>query len=155
MFSPRPLLATLAVATLLAAPQTLLAHESGIETLTSEDAIGTVDERLRAALDERGMTLVTVIDHAENAARVDKTLPPMRTFVFGNPDVGTPMMQCQGSLALDLPQKMVLRETDDGTRLEWNHPDYLAERHALEGCDLPLDKVAEALSGIASAAAGE
>jgi uncharacterized protein (DUF302 family) len=155
MFKSRYWLTTLAATALLAVPQALLAHETGIEALTSQDGIDVVDERLRTALDERGMTLVTVIDHAENAGKVDETLPPTRTFVFGNPEVGTPMMQCQGSLALDLPQKMVLRETDDGTRLEWNHPDYLADRHQLEDCDLPLDKVAEALSGIANEAAGE
>ncbi|WP_372611258.1 hypothetical protein [Halomonas sp.] len=64
------------------------------------------------------------------------------------------MMQCSGSLALDLPQKMVIRESDQGTLVEWNHPEYLARRHDLSACDLPLDKVAEALEGIAREAAG-
>lgn len=149
----RRFLSSLAIGTLLAVPQALLAQSSGIESLTSQHGIDQVDERLRAVLDDRGMTLVTVIDHAANAGKVDLSLPPTRTFVFGNPEVGTPMMQCQGSMALDLPQKMVIRETDEGTRLEWNHPDYLAERHGLGDCELPLNKVAGALEGIATEAA--
>lgn len=151
----RLLLSSLAIGMLLAVPQALLAQPSGIESRTSHHDVDQVDERLRAALDNRGMNLVTVIDHAANAAKVDQSLPPTRTFVFGNPEIGTPMMQCQGSLALDLPQKMVIRETDEGTRLEWNHPDYLAERHGLSDCDLPLDKVAGALDSIATEAAGD
>ncbi|MCE9683356.1 hypothetical protein [Halomonas alkalisoli] len=38
---------------------------------------------------------------------------------------------------------------------EWNDPHYLAGRHDLDDCDLPLAQVAEALSGIANQAAGD
>ncbi|RCV91333.1 DUF302 domain-containing protein [Billgrantia montanilacus] len=126
----------------------------GIEQVRSDDGIDRVEERLRTALDERGMVLVTMVDHSANAERVSLSLPPTRMFLFGNPEVGTPMMQCQGSLALDLPQKMLLREEDGTTLIEWNDPHYLAARHNLEHCDLPLGRVADALSGIANQAAG-
>ncbi|WP_416137769.1 DUF302 domain-containing protein [Halomonas sp. HK25] len=152
MFEIRKPLAMLTIAGLLVAGQALAG--SGIERLTSDHSIDEVDQRLRAALEARGMTLVTVVDHAANAESVELSLPPTRTFVFGNPQVGTPMMQCQGSVALDLPQKLLIRQTDEGTLLEWNHPDYLAQRHDLSDCDLPLDDVAEALAGIAAEAAG-
>jgi uncharacterized protein (DUF302 family) len=152
MFEIHKPLAMLTIAGLLVAGPALA--DQGIERLTSDHSIDEVDQRLRAALEARGMNLVTVVDHAANAESVELSLPPTRTFVFGNPQVGTPMMQCQGSVALDLPQKLLIRETDEGTRLEWNHPDYLAQRHDLSACDLPLDDVAEALSGIAAEAAG-
>ena len=125
----------------------------GIVHLDSPQDIQAVDRGLREALDDKGLTLITVIDHAANAEKAGLTLPPTRTFVFGNPAVGTPMMRCEGSMALDLPQKMVLRQHDDGTRLEWNSPHYLAERHRLTDCDLPLDKVAGILEAIAQEAA--
>ncbi|WP_373182461.1 DUF302 domain-containing protein [Halomonas campaniensis] len=131
------------------------AADDGVERLTSHDGIEQVDERLRAALEARGMRLVTVVDHAGNAESVELSLPPTRTFIFGNPEVGTPMMQCQGSLALDLPQKMVIRVDEERTLVEWNSPHYLAERHALSDCELPLDRVAEVLQGIAAEAAGD
>ncbi len=127
----------------------------GIEQVSSDDGIDRVEERLREALDERGMTLVTMVDHSANAERASLSLPPTRMFLFGNPEVGTPMMQCQGSLALDLPQKMLLREEGSTTMIEWNDPHYLAGRHDLGDCDLPLDRVAEALAGIANQAAGD
>ncbi|MFG6157429.1 DUF302 domain-containing protein [Halomonas sp. 1390] len=143
-----------ALGLLLATAPVAQAESHGIRQFDSNDAFARVDQRLRTAIEERGLTLMSVIDHAANARRVDLSLPPTRTFVFGNPAVGTPMMQCQGSMALDLPQKMVVRETDEGVRLEWNSPHYLAERHGLEECELPLEKVAGLLEGLASAAAG-
>lgn len=69
--------------------------------------------------------------------------------------VSLPMMQCQGSTALDLPQKMVIRKADDGTHIEWNDLAYLAERHGLHECDLPLDKIAGVLDELAREAAGD
>lgn len=143
-----------ALGLLLATAPAAQAERHGIRHLESDDAFARVDQRLREAIEARGLTLMSVVDHAANARQVDLALPPTRTFVFGNPAVGTPMMQCQGSVALDLPQKMVVRETDEGVRLEWNSPHYLAERHALEACELPLEKVAGLLEGLAGAAAG-
>ncbi|MGQ7261459.1 DUF302 domain-containing protein [Vreelandella sp. V005] len=131
----------------------LAASDNGIEHLTSESNFDTVIEQLHAALEEKGLNVMATVDHAQNAANNDLELPPTTTFIFGNPKAGTPMMQCQGSVALDLPQKMVVRETDDGVRLEWNDPHYLAERHGLEECDLTLDNVAGVLQAVAESAA--
>lgn len=144
-----------AMTMLVAMPMMAQAEKNGVMHLQSSDDLESVDQRLRGALEEKGLTLMTVVDHAANAEGAELTLPATRTFIFGNPKVGTPMMQCQGSMALDLPQKMVIREVDEGVRLEWNSPHYLAERHSLEECDLPLDKVAGVLESVASAAAGE
>lgn len=144
-----------AMAMFVAVPLVVQAEEHGVMHLQSSDDIERVEERLREAIEDKGLTLMTVVDHTANAEGVGLSLPATRTFIFGNPQVGTPMMQCQGSMALDLPQKMVVRETDEGVRLEWNSPHYLAERHSLEECDLPLDKVAGVLEGVANAAAGQ
>ncbi|WP_373190626.1 DUF302 domain-containing protein [Halomonas sp.] len=151
----RKTLTGMAMALLVAMPLTVLAETHGIRHLASSDDIGRVEQRLRAAIEGRGLTLMTVVDHTANAQSVGLSLPATRTFIFGNPQVGTPMMQCQGRVALDLPQKMVVRETDGAVLLEWNDPRYLAERHGLEGCELPLEKVAGVLEGVASAAAGQ
>lgn len=134
--------------------QPVLSEDSnGIEHVISDSAYGTVVRQLNTALEDNGLNIMATVNHAQNAANNDLELPPTMTFIFGNPKAGTPMMQCQGSVALDLPQKMVVRETDDGVRLEWNDPHYLAERHGLEECDLPLDNVADVLRDVAESAA--
>ena len=127
----------------------------GVEHITTEESVNEVEALLRQALQKRGLTLFTVIDHTQGAVDAGLELPPTLTVIFGNPKIGTPMMQCQGSVALDLPQKMVIRMVDDVTHIEWNAPAYLAERHGLQGCNLPLDRIAKVLKEVAREAAGK
>jgi uncharacterized protein (DUF302 family) len=126
----------------------------GIEHATSQESVNEIEANLRKALESRDLKLFTVIDHAQGAVDAGQELPPMLTVIFGNPKTGTSVMQCQGSAALDLPLKMVIRKTEDGTRIEWNSLAYLAERHGLRDCDLPLDDMASMLGEIAREAAG-
>ena len=149
-----PLVAALAVGLLVSGPLQADDRPYGVERLSGGANIDDVEARLREALDERDLTLVETVDHAANAANVDLELADTRLFLFGNPDVGTPMMQCQGSVALDLPQKMVIRQDGDQVHIEWNDPHYLAERHGLGDCELPLDNVADVLSEVAREALG-
>ncbi|HET8789986.1 MAG TPA: DUF302 domain-containing protein [Modicisalibacter sp.] len=127
----------------------------GVRHITTQESVNKVEALLRQALEKRGLTLFTVIDHTQGAVDAGLELPPTLTVIFGNPKVGTPWMQCQGSVALDLPQKMVIRMVDDGTRIEWNDPAYLVDRHGLQGCKPSPDKIAKVLNEVAREAAGE
>jgi len=75
--------------------------------------------------------------------------------VFGNPDIGTPLMQDDRTVAIDMPQKLLLAEHDDGTvTVSYNDPDYLAQRHGIAPDHDTLETIAGALSSLAAAAAG-
>ncbi|MFD2189456.1 DUF302 domain-containing protein [Pistricoccus aurantiacus] len=154
---PSRLLAAILLGSSLALATLAQADSHGIEQLKTDATVEEAAERLREALDEKGLRLFVVVDHAANAESVEMQLPPTQTFIFGNPKAGTPLMQCDSSVALDLPQKMVIRqaqEDEQQTLIEWNSPEYLAERHGLEDCDLPLDKIEGVLQSLAEAAAG-
>lgn len=106
--------------------------------------------------DNDNLSLMTTVDHAENAESTDYELPPTTVLVFGNPELGTPLMQAGRTLAIDLPQKLLLMEHDDGTvTVSYNNPDYLAERHGIDSDDDRLDTAEEALSSLATVAAGQ
>ena len=65
-------------------------------------------------------------------------------------------MQCSQVAGIDLPLKALIWEDVDGTvYLSYNHPDFLADRHDLAGCEQVLGKVTEALKGLAAAATAE
>ena len=65
-------------------------------------------------------------------------------------------MNCAQSVALDLPQKMLAWQDEQGqTWLGYNDPEYLKSRHAIEGCDEVLAKVNGALANFAKAATSE
>jgi uncharacterized protein (DUF302 family) len=109
--------------------------------------------RLEKALTNKGMTVFIRIDHAAGAKKVGLALPPTELVIFGNPKVGTPLMQCSRSVAIDLPQKALIWEDDQGqVWLTYNDPAYLAARHAITGCEAVLEKVGGALQNFAAAA---
>lgn len=51
-----------------------------------------------------------------------------RVLIFGNPAVGTVLMQSNPEIALDLPLKFLVWKSSDGVILSWNSPTWLAER---------------------------
>ncbi|WP_233357660.1 DUF302 domain-containing protein [Haloflavibacter putidus] len=53
---------------------------------------------------------MTEIDHSQNATSVDLELPPTQVIFFGNPNLGTPLMQKNQLAGLDLPQKVLFYE---------------------------------------------
>ncbi len=61
-------------------------------------------------------------------------LAPTRLLIFGNPVAGTPLMQCQPTIGIDLPLKVLIFADDLGVKLAYNDPRYLGDRHGLGDC---------------------
>lgn len=129
----------------------------GIIEVTSNQPVDTVYNQLLAALNANpNITVIAELDHQENAASVEMDLRPTKLVVFGNPSLGTPLMQNQRSVAIDLPQKMLVYEAADGTtRLIYNDPAYLARRHGLDMNLEQIGTITDALSNLANAAIAE
>lgn len=128
--------------------------DDGLVVTQSRHSVNVTGDRLVSVLEEKGMTVFDRIKHHEGATKAGLELRPTEVVIFGNPKVGTPLMQCSQSVAIDLPQKMLVWQDEAGdVWLAYNNPDYLAERHDIEGCDEALGKVATALENFAGAAA--
>jgi uncharacterized protein (DUF302 family) len=133
----------------------LLAGE-GIVSVKSVHNVQETADRLESVLQSKGMTVIARINHSAAAQNVGMILRSTELLIFGNPKVGTPLMQCQQSVALDLPQKALIWEDESGmVWISYNDPEYLADRHDLEGCDATIAKVKAALSNFAHTAAGK
>lgn len=126
----------------------------GMTTVESEHDLETTKERLLNALTEAGMNVFAEIDHSAGAQEAGMELAPTRLVMFGNPEVGTQLMQCGRSSAIDLPMKALIWEDDQTVYVGYNNADYLADRHDLENCDEVLQQVGNALEGFANQAAG-
>ena len=129
--------------------------DNGLVTIKSANDVATTADKLVTALKAKGMTVFDVIDHAKGAAGVGIELPATTLVIFGNPKVGTPLMKCSRTAAIDLPQKMLIWSDESGqTWLAYNDPVYMAKRHDVKGCDAAIKKVTGALgkfSGVATA----
>ncbi|HGY9588862.1 TPA: DUF302 domain-containing protein [Vibrio harveyi] len=130
-----------------------LAEESVIRVASQHSVQDTANKFVQIA-QGKGLNVFARVNHQENAAKVDMTLRPTEVIVFGNPKVGTPLMQCAQEVAIDLPQKVLVYEDVEGkTWLAYNNPMYLKERHGIEECDEVLTKVSGVLSKLTGAAA--
>ncbi len=121
------------------APLSLAAD--GVVTVKSAHDVKTTADRLEGALLKKGMTVFARVDHAAGAESVGLNLRPTELVIFGNPKVGTLLMQCQQSVAIDLPQKALIWQGEDGqVWLTYNDPRYLATRHGLNDCAAQVTK---------------
>ena len=124
--------------------------DNGIISIRSSHDVKTTVDRLENKLREKGMTVFIRINHAEGAQKVGKKLRPTELIIFGNPKVGTPLMQCGQSVAIDLPQKALIWQDEAGqVWLSYNDPNYLASRHSIKGCSEVVKKIEKALGNFA------
>ncbi len=128
--------------------------EDGLTTIKSAHSVDATADRLESMLQKKGMTVFTRINHTDGAQKVGKTLRPTQLLIFGNPKVGTPLMQCNQAAGIDLPQKALIWEDADGkVWLTYNDPHYLAVRHDItEACAEVIRKIEKALGNFAKAA---
>ncbi len=126
---------------------------NGIINVKSAHDVQATADKLEAVLKSKGMNVFGRVNHAKGAMGAGMELLPTELVIFGNPKVGTPLMKCMRTVAIDLPQKALVWEDDSGqVWLSYNDPAYLAERHKIEGCDEVLKKVSGALGNFAAAA---
>jgi len=132
-------------------------NDNGLVVKVSDNDFETTYGKLKGLLEGNpNLKVLLALDHSKNAASVDLQLPPTRIIMFGNPNLGTPLMQSGSSTAIDLPQKIVVSQGEGGqVTLTYNDPNYLVKRHGLKGVDAIITKISVALDKITSAAAAK
>lgn len=111
--------------------------------------VETTYSRLKTLLNNNpNLKVLLELDHSKNAASVDLELNPTKIIMFGNPKLGTPLMQASPTVAIDLPQKIIVYTVDSKTKIAYNNPFYLKERHDIIGKDAVLEKISGALNTI-------
>lgn len=125
--------------------------QHGLQKLRSPHSQAVTLERLEAQVRKRQLTVVARVDHAAAAQRAGQTLLPTVVMIFGNPQAGTPLMQCAQATGIDLPMKaLVWTDAAGAVWLGWNDPRWIAHRHGAGDC-APASRLAQALNGLAQA----
>ena len=133
--------------------QALIAQAAdGLVAVKSPHSARDTMNRLEATVKERGLNVFARIDHAAGATRVGKTLRPTELLIFGNPQGGTPLMECAQTAGIDLPLKALVWEDETAqVWLGYNAPAFLAQRHGVPACPV-VENLQKALAGLAEAA---
>lgn len=125
----------------------------GVINVKSTLGIQETADRMVNILTKKGMTIFNRIKHSQGAAKVGIDLRSTELILFGNPKVGSPLMKCQQTVAIDLPQKALIWEDANAqVWISYNDPRYLQKRHNIEGCETTIAKIEKALAGITKAA---
>ena len=126
----------------------------GLITLSSSHGPKDTMDRLAAEITARGMTIFARVDHAAGAADAGLSLRPTELMIFGNAKGGTPLMQSEQTIGIDLPLKaLVWQDASGRTWLSYNDPGWLAKRHGLGAeVDPAVKAMAAALNAIATKA---
>jgi len=124
----------------------------GMIAVASAHGPGETMQKLMTALGEKGLAVLAHVDHAGAAARAGLELRPIDLLVFGKPEGGTPLMQAEQTMGIDLPLKALVWQDQDGkTWLGYNDPGWLAKRHGVEN-DKVVTVMREMLAALAARA---
>jgi uncharacterized protein (DUF302 family) len=99
-----------------------MTNPSDLAEFTSAYSYSTTVDRLAAAIERGGLSIVARVDHAAAAAAVGLSMPPTLVMFYGNPCGGTPIMLARPAAALDLPLRVLIREDGDGSTRVAFHP---------------------------------
>lgn len=146
----------IAAAALLLSLSVTPALAEKLVALESKFGVKETLDRLAAELDKRGMKVAARIDHAAGAKAVGMELPPTEVLMFGNPKLGTPLMQSAPAIGIDLPMKVLAWQDKAGkVWIGYTAPDALKARHGIADRDELFKTMAAALDGLARSASGQ
>ena len=106
-------LRTLLAAPLLFTTAAFADHEAPL-VLESKYPFSETVRVLEAAIQEKGMTIFARIDHQQAAKDHGLEMQPAIVPIYGSPKAGTPLMQKDPTLALQLPLKVLITEATPG-----------------------------------------
>lgn len=128
----------------------------GLTTIQSNFGPKETMDRLETEIQAHAMRVFARINHAALAAEAGMTLRPTEVIVFGNPRGGTPLMQANQTIGIDLPLKaLVWQDASGKTWLSYNEPGWLAKRHGVSEAERVVAAMTAALGTIAVSATGD
>ena len=109
-------------------------------------------DKLEAILKEKGIAVFAKINHFQNAKDIDLEMNKSQVMLFGNPRIGTLMMQKNIFLSLDLPLKIaVVKDDSSNVWAVYNSTNIFRERYdfsdseIIERIDTLLDTITNSI----------
>ncbi len=124
-------------------------------TTVSSSGRGETVTRLLDAISQKGLTVFAQIDHAAAAREAGMDLPDEVVIVFGSPRAGTPLMQADPRVGIELPLRMLVWNQRGQTIVGYNDPKGLAGAYNLTTQAPTLDAMSSLLQALADDAAGK
>jgi len=139
--------------TLLLLASATLAQAGDLVVKQSANSVQATMDKFEQIVKSKGLNVFARIDHAANAEKVGMKIADAQVLIFGNPKMGTLIMQQDLAAGLDLPLRVLVYADADGkTWISYHNPQGLKTDYKLEG-NKALNKAEGALGKLTSAAA--
>lgn len=89
-------------------PQMSKTETNGLISIASKHSVAVTIQRIKRLLVEQGVNVFGVVDHGAAAQKANLELDETQVILFGNPAVGTLLMQDFRPIALELPLKLLV-----------------------------------------------
>ena len=118
----------------------------------SSSSVQETMDKLEAILKEKGIAVFAKINHFQNAKDIDLEMNESQVMLFGNPKIGTLMMQKNIFLSLDLPLKIaIVKDDSSNVWVVYNSTNIFRERYdfsdseIIERIDTLLDTITNSI----------
>lgn len=142
--------ATVLATALAAAPALADGHMMRVEAAGS---VAEAADRLEAAVSGAGAKVFARVNHGGGAASVDMELADSELLIFGNPKLGTPVLQADIRSGLVLPLRVLVYDDDGQTVFIYETPGAMLSSYDVPADAEAIGKMAGALGKLTGAAA--
>jgi beta-galactosidase len=112
----------------------------------------TTYQKLKGYLEEQGMYYPKVVDHQTAAQNVQLELKPIYLMIFGNPKMGTYLIQENPEVGIELPLKVLIYKGDDNKIwVLYKDMNYLKDLYFLKDTNGVIDKMNKLQAGFKEA----
>jgi uncharacterized protein (DUF302 family) len=119
-------------------------------TKTSKHDFETTIAELKNTIKSMDLKIIAEVPHSKGAEMSGLELAPTHLLIFGNPKVGSLLMQKDQSIGLDLPLRMLVYEKKGNTYISYHDPKNLADTYELGEKGKVLNKMSQAMGNISN-----
>jgi uncharacterized protein (DUF302 family) len=109
-------------------------------------------KKLKSEMKSRDLNVVQHVKHSDAAKKANMDLPPTDVLIFGNPEVGTQLMQSDPRVAIELPLRILVWEENGVTNVAFQDPNRLRQTYQLENQREVLTNMRQVLDAITNEA---
>jgi len=121
--------------------------------VSSAGSVSETVQRLKTSVEDAGAQVFGIIDFGGGVKSIGEDIGELQLVIFGDPRIGAPALSADPMAALDLPAKVLVYDTGDGTVMAYEVPaEMLAEWNIPSDAPV-LQVMASTLNRITSAAA--
>ncbi len=109
---------------------------------------------LVAGIERRGLTAFALVDHAAGAREAGLELEEEQVILFGNPRSGTPLMQADRRIGIELPLRILVWQDRAEVWIGYRDPRELSNMYNVRAHETTLAQMATLLEALTTEAAG-